>query len=96
MKGQIFELMFYPFMAVILLFFFSFASSELISQIRVSKTILEKSSTAIEVSNLALLNCSLDHFLGVCDYSIINGTYFIRRLATDGEFVKELIFAASG
>jgi len=96
MKGQIFELMFYPFMAVIILFFFSFSSDELISQIKASKTILEKSSAAIESSNLALLNCSLDHFLGVCDYSISNGTYFIRRLATDGEFVKELIFAASG
>ena len=94
MKGQIFELMFYPFMAVTILFFFRFSSDGLISQIRASKTILEKSSSAIESSNLALLNCSPDHFLDVCDYSPSNGTYFVRRLATDGEFVKELIFAA--
>ena len=93
MKGQMIELMFYPFMAAVLLFFFRFSSGELVSQIDASKTLLEQSSSAIELSNMALLNCSLDHFLGVCSHSVNNGTYFIRRLATDGEFVKELIFA---
>jgi len=94
-KGQIIELMLYPFMMVNLLFMFYFLSAEEISEIESSRSVLESSDAAIASSNLMLLNCTPDHYLG-CIRDPGSGSYYIRRLATDGEGVKELIFPAPG
>ena len=90
MKGQIFELMFYPFFAIMILQLFTFSAGELVSQIKATKAVLEQSSQAIENSNEVLLNRSIDHF-GV-NHSPGAGSYFIKRLVTNGTAVKELIF----
>ncbi|MBR9689288.1 MAG: hypothetical protein GOV01_00085 [Candidatus Altiarchaeota archaeon] len=92
MKGQIFELLFYPHIAVLLLFFFSFMTSELISETVTLKSVLAKSNSAIASSNLNLLNCTPDHHTGFCNTNTETGTYYIRRLVSDGTAIKELIF----
>jgi len=94
-KGQIIELMFYPFMMVNLLLLFHFLSAGEIAEIESSRSVLESSDAAIASSNLVLLNCTPDHYLG-CVRNPGDGSYYIRRLATDGESVKELIFPAPG
>lgn len=95
MKGQLMELMFYPLMAAVLLSTFAFLSREEASEVRVTRSVLDASDAAIEASNLVLLNCTPDHHLG-CVPPLGTGSYYVRRLDTDGETVKELIFPAPG
>ena len=88
------ELMFYPFMASVLLTTYLFLAGEGISETMAAREILEASDSAIGSSNLVLLNCSIDHHL-MCVPEPGKGSYYIRRLATDGKTVKELIFPAA-
>ncbi len=95
MRGQIFELLFYPFLALLLLSFFSFSTKQLISEINTLDYLFSHSSKTIETSNLLLLNRSLDHLLNVST-SPKKGNYNIKRLIicqkNDILTVKELIF----
>ena len=95
MKGQIFELLFYPYLAILLLLFFSFASNQIISEINIFKVILTSSDGAVEASNLLILNRSLDHVFDELPL-LMKEKYMIKRLILHvGErdlTVKELIF----
>ena len=95
MRGQIFELLFYPFLAILLLSFFSFSAGQLISEIKDADYIFSHSSKTIEESNLLILNRSLDHLLNNSEFAE-KGVYNIKRLViykkNDVLTVKELIF----
>jgi hypothetical protein len=90
MEGQLFELMFYPHFAALLLWTFAFLSAEVTSELAASRGVLDSSAEAVDASNLALLNCTPDHFLGACNLTQGEG-WPVRRLVTDGASVKGLI-----
>jgi hypothetical protein len=90
LKGQLIELMFYPVLAVTLFSYFYSTLANEVYEIKTLQETIEECSSALESSNLFMLNSTPFNVSGKCPVRRIavvrteNGAYTLKELISPG------------